>query len=196
MAQGSITRTSPVAASVPLRTALATSRAVRAVVAAGLAALVVLLASGCVGGSPSTVAYVGDGRITQPQLDAALLGVQQTLEQGQQVSTEAVVNVLIAGQVAEQIATQHGIVITDAERDKLLGSSNLAPLLQVPAAKQVAYDVADQQIVAKAVGSETYVKDMQALNVELNPRFGVLDPATKTVLEGQSSSLSLPASAS
>lgn len=171
-------------------------RSLRALVAAVLAAVVVLLASGCVGGAPSTVAYVGDDRITQGQLDTALTGVQQTLEQGQQVSAEAVVNVLIAGQVAEQIAASHGITVTDTQRDKLLAGSNLAPLLTVPEAKQLAYDIADQQIVAQTVGTEAYVRDMQAVPVELNPRFGVLDPANKAIVEGQSSSLSLPATSS
>lgn len=172
------------------------SRPIRALVAAALAAVVVMLASGCVGGSPSTVAYVGDDRITQNQLDTALAGVQQTLEQGQQVSAEAVVNVLIAGQIADQIAAQHNVRVTDAQRDQILATSNLAPLLAVPDAKQVAYDIADQQLVAKAVGSDAYLKDMQAMSVDLNPRFGVLDPSTKTIVEGQSSSLSLAAGAS
>jgi SurA N-terminal domain len=178
------------------RSVAATPRSVRALVAAALAAVVVLLASGCVGGSPSTVAYVGDDRVTQTQLDVALSGVQQTLEQGQQVSAEAVVNVLIAGRIAEQIAAQNGITISDAQRDELLADSNLAPLLEVPEAKQIAYDVADQQLVAAAIGSEAYVKEMQAVAVELNPRFGVLDPASQAIVEGQSSSLSLPATSS
>lgn len=187
MAQGSIAA---------VRSMRSAPTSVRALVAAALAAIVVLLASGCVGGSPSTVAYVGSDRITQTQLNEALGGVQQTLAEGQQVSSEAVVNVLIAGQVARQIAGQHGITLTDAQRDKLLTGSNLAPLLEVPAAKSVAYDVADQQLVAKAVGSETYIKDMQAITVDLNPRFGVLDPANKTIVQGQSSSLSLASSGS
>jgi hypothetical protein len=187
VAQGSIAA----AISVP-----ATPRSVRALVAAVLAAIVVLVASGCVGGSPSTVAYIGDARVTQSQLDVALGGVQQTLEQGQQVSTEAIINVMIAGQLAEQIAAQHGITVSDAQRDELLAGSNLAPLLEVPAAKQIAYDVADQQLVAAAVGAEAYVKEMQAVPVELNPRFGVLDPASQSIVEGQSSSLSLPATSS
>ena len=187
MAQGSIA---------VARSVTATPRSVRALVAAALAAVVVLLASGCAGASPSTVAYVGDERITQSQLDVALAGVQQTLEQGQQVSAEAVVNVMIAGQLADQIAARKGITIADAQRDKLLAGSNLAPLLEVPAAKPIAYDVADQQLVAAAVGSEAYVKEMQAMSVELNPRFGVLDPASQSIVEGQSSSLSLPAASS
>jgi hypothetical protein len=187
VAQGSIAAVRPIGG---------VSRSIRALIAAALAAVVVLLTSGCVGGAPSTVAYVGDDRITQNQLAAALAGVQQTLEEGQQVSAEAIVNVLVHGRIAEQIATQHGVSVTDAQRDELLAGSNLAPLLEVPAAKQVAYDVADQQLVAQAVGSEAYLKDVQAISVELNPRFGVLDPASKTIVEGQSSSLSLPAAAS
>lgn len=172
------------------------STVLRGIVTA-LAALVVLLTAGCaIGGSPSTVAYVGDERITQSQLDAALDGVQSTLEQGQQVAPEAVVNVMIQGLVATQIAAQHGVTITDAQRDALLKQSNLAPMLEHPDAEQVAYDIADQQLVAQAVGTETYLRDLQAMRVELNPRFGVLDPASKTIIEGQSSSLSLPASAS
>ena len=169
-------------------------RAVRAGLAASLATLVALLASGCaIGGSPNTVAYVGDSRITQSQLDTALGGVQQTLEAGQQVSPSAVVNVLIHGVIAQQVAAAKGIAVTDAQRDQLIAESNLAPLLEVPDAKAVAYDVADQQLVAQAVGAEAYVQEVQQIDVELNPRFGVLDPAQKTIVDGQSSSLSVPA---
>lgn len=172
------------------------SAVTRAAVAAAVAMLVVLLASGCVGGSPSSVAYVGPDRITQRQLDTALAGVQSTLGQSQQVSPQAVVSVLIQGAIATQIAAQRGITITDAQRDALLAESNLQPLLADPAATQVAYDIADQQLVASAVGTEAYLRDLQATDVELNPRFGVLDPATKAVVDGQSSSLSLPSSVS
>lgn len=186
MAQGSIA----------VATMAGRSRPLRVLIAGVLAAVVVLLSSGCVGGSPNTVAYVGDSRVTQSQLDAALDGVQQTLEQGQQVSAEAVVNVLIHGQIANQIAAQRNVTVTDAQRDALVAESNLAPLLEVPAAQPVAYALADQQLVAQAVGSEVYLQDVQATDVELNPRFGVLDPASKTIVEGQSSSLSLPAAGS
>lgn len=188
MAQGSITATTPDGV---------TGRSVRALLAAALAAAVVLLASGCaIGGSPSTVAYVGDDRITQQQLDTAVTGVQSTLGQTEQVSPEAVVNVMIHGEIAHLVAAENDVTVTDSQRDELLKESNLVPLLSEPAAKQVAYAIADQQLVAQAVGAEKYLQSLQGIRVELNPRFGVLDPATKTILEGQSSSLSLPASTS
>ena len=62
------------------------------------------------------------------------------------------VNVLIHGAIADQIAAANKIAITDGERDALLKSSNLAPLLDVPQGRPVAYDVADQQIVARQAG--------------------------------------------
>jgi len=166
----------------------------RALVSAGLAA-VALVASGCgMSGSPSTVAYVGDSRVTQGQLDSALAGVQQTLQTGQQVSPSAVVNVMIHGALADEIAKTNDVTITDTERDAVIKGSNLAALLDVPDAKPIAYDLADQQLVAEAVGADAYLKAVQGIDVELNPRFGVLDPTQKTVVDGESSSLSLPAS--
>ncbi|GAA3710766.1 hypothetical protein GCM10022204_31630 [Microlunatus aurantiacus] len=169
------------------------SRAPRAAVAGALAGLALLTSACGLSGSPSTVAYVGDSRVTQSQLDSALSGVQQTLQAGQQVSSAAVVNVMIHGALADEIAQTNGIAITDAQRDTVIKGSNLAALLDVPDAKPIAYDLADQQLVAEAVGSEAYLKAVQGIEVELNPRFGVLDPTQKIIADGQSSSLSLPA---
>jgi len=138
------------------------------------------------------VAYVGDDAITQRTLDTAVAGLSSTLEEGQTVSAEAVVNAMIQGKLSEQIATEQQISITDADRDAVLKGSNLEALVAVPDAKEVAYDVADQQIVAKKIGAETYLKEIARRPVKLNPRYGVLDPAQKTIVNGQSGSLSTP----
>ncbi len=156
-------------------------------------ALVALLVAGGCGYSPGVVAYVGDARITQSELDRGVRGVQQTLGEGQQVAVGAVVNVLIQGRVAEQIARERGITVTDTDRDQVLKSSNLAPLLAVPDAKPVAFDAATQQIVAQRIGAEAYLKALAATTVTLNPRFGTLEPQQKTILDGSSGSLSQPA---
>lgn len=169
-----------------------TPRAVRMAVVA-LAA--VAATAGC-STSGGTVAYVGNAEISQRQLDDALGGVQQTLESGQQVSTSAVVNVLIHGEIAEQIAAARGITITDAQRDELLKTSNLAPLLDVPAAREVAYDAASQQLVADKVGAEQYLAEVAKTPVRLNPRFGTLNEQDKTIVDSSSGSLSQPAAAS
>lgn len=188
MAQGSITAVAPKAG---------LTRQLRLLIAGLLAAVVVLLASGCaIEGSPSTVAYVGSDRITQQQLDDAVASVQTALGTEEQVSPQAVVNVKIQGAIAAQLAAQHNITVTDAQRDTLLSQTNLKPLLADPVSRQVAYDIATPQIVAKAIGSAAYLHDLQSADVVLNPRYGVLDPATKTIIDGQSASLSLAASGS
>ena len=175
------------------RSTVVGTRGARAAVASALAAVAVLTSACGLSGSPSTVAYVGDTRVTQSQLDSAMAGVQQTLQAGQQVSPTALVNVMIHGALAEEIAQSKGITVTDAQRDAVIKGSNLAALLDVPDAKPIAYDLADQQLVAQAVGSEAYLQAVQGIDVELNPRFGVLDPTQKLIADGQSSSLSQPA---
>jgi hypothetical protein len=161
---------------------------------ASLSVVVLAMAlAGCSRAEPGVVAYVGDTKITQGQLDDAVAGVSSTLEAGQQVSREAVVNVMIQGAMAERIAADNKIAITDTQRDTVIRGSNLANLLDVPRALPVAYDVADQQLVAQKLGSEAYLAAVAKQPVKLNPRFGVLDPNQKTIVVDQSGSLAKPA---
>jgi hypothetical protein len=163
---------------------------------AGIAGLVlvVLTVSGCSNAEPSVVAYVDEARITQRQVDDAVNAISGTLEEGQRVSSQAVVNAMIHGELAEQVAARQNIVISDSDRDEVLKGSNLAPLLPVEAARPVLDDIADEQIVASRLGQQ-YVTEIGKINVTLNPRLGVLDPQQKTIIENQSSSLasSVPA---
>ena len=164
-------------------------------VVAAAAVLLGLALAGCADASPGVVAYVGDDRITQSQLDAAVTGLSSALEEGQTVSSEAVVNAMIQGQLAQQIAAEQQIPLTDAARDAVLEGSNLEPLAGVEGARPVVYDVADSQLVAQKLGAEAYRAEIQRRPVKLNPRYGVLDPAQKTIVTGQSGSLSQPADA-
>jgi hypothetical protein len=94
--------------------------------------------------------------------------------------------------MAERIAADNKIVVTDTQRDTVLRSSNLANLLDVPRALPVAYDVADQQLVAQKLGSDAYLAAIAKQPVKLNPRFGVLDPNQKTIVVDKSGSLAKP----
>ena len=166
----------------------------RAVALAGVV-VITLFAAGCAKADPSVVAYVGSSRITQQQVDDAVEGVSSILQEGQAVSRAAVVNSLIHGLIAEQVATANKITITDSERDALIKTSNLAGLLRVPKGRPVAYDLADQQIVSGKVGSEAYLAAVSDAQVTLNPRFGVLDPKEKLIITDKSASLAEPAPA-
>ena len=157
---------------------------------AGMAVLA-LVASGCSGAEPGVVAYVGDTKITQRQLDEALAGVTATLPD-QQIPSAAVADALIQGAIADRIAAANNIVITDSDRDALLKGSNLAPLVEDPRAKVVAYDAVDPELVARKLGTDAYVAARTREPVTLNPRFGVLDPDQKTIVSDQSGSLARP----
>ena len=174
------------------------SRIYRRVCAARAAALigvvvVTLFAAGCAKADPSVAAYVGNSKITQQQLDDAVEGVSAILEEGQTVSQAAVINAMIHGLIAEQVAAANKITITDGQRDALVKDSNLAGLLNVEKAKPVAYDVADQQIVSSKIGNAAYLAAISDHQVVLNPRFGVLDPNQKTIITDKSASLAEPA---
>lgn len=165
-------------------------------VLAGAALVTVLVTAGCSRANPSVVAYVGsDGQVTQSQLDSAVAGITKGLQTGQSVQTSAVVSAMIQGEVARQVADANDITITEADREAVLKGSNLAPLMSIPEAKPVLDDVADAQIVPKKVGTDAYVKALQATPVELNPRYGQLSPTDKTVVDGSTGSLSTPAPA-
>ena len=155
--------------------------------------MVILFAAGCAKADPSVVAYVGNSKITQQQVDDAVEGVSTILEEGQTVSRAAIVNALIHGAIAERVAAANKITITDGERDALIKNSNLAGLLNVPKARPVAYDVADQQIVSDKIGAAAYLAAVSGQQVTLNPRFGVLDPKEKTIIADKSASLAEPA---
>jgi hypothetical protein len=167
------------------------SRALRATALAGIL-VIVLATAGCAKADPSVVAYVDGSEITQQQVDDAVAGVSSILQEGQQVSQAAVVNAMIHGVIAEKLAAANKITITDGERDALIKNSNLAGLLNVPRGRPIAYDVADQQIVSGKLGSEAYLAAVANEPVTLNPRFGVLDPNQKTIINDKSASLAKP----
>jgi len=167
------------------------SRALRATALAGIL-VIVLATAGCAKEDPSVVAYVDGSEITQRQVDDAVAGVSSILQEGQQVSQAAVVNAMIHGVIAEKLAAANKITITDGERDALIKNSNLAGLLNVPKGRPIAYDVADQQIVSGKLGSEAYLAAVANEPVTLNPRFGVLDPNQKTIINDKSASLAKP----
>lgn len=169
---------------------MGSQRGVRAGVVLSLLAISAL--TGCATAEPGVAAYVDGSRITDQQVTDAVKGISGTLSEGQQVSTPAVVNALIHGEISEHLAAQHNIAITDSERNTVLKGSNLEPFVSIPAARPVAYDVADQQIVSAKLGSAAYLAAVAKQQVKLNPRYGVLDPAQQLIVSDESGSLAKP----
>jgi hypothetical protein len=169
----------------------------RAALAAATCAATLALA-GCAGGAPGAAAEVGGERITESQVTSAYDGVQQAFGAESQVSKQAVIDALIRGVICDEIATRRSITITDSQRDaKLKGDASGEKLLAVPAAKGVAYDLADEQILAEQLGTQVYTQQLAAAKVTVNPRYGTWATVDgQTGLAAQPGSLSSPATPS
>jgi preprotein translocase subunit SecF len=132
--------------------------------------------------SGNVVATVGGTRISQSQFNTAVSGAAQV----SQLTPDQVLSVLIQGEVAAQVARQHNITITDADRDKQLNPA----VLQIPDAHDLAYDLADVQIVSGAVGQQTFTKALTSTHIAVNPRFGTWAPKQSFAVVPGSGSLS------
>ena len=93
------------------------------------AAMAMSALAGCAGAEPGVVAYVGGAEITDRQLTDAVEGIESTLEPGQQILQDRVVNTLIVGEISTRLAADNKIKITDTERETLLKGSQLEPFL-------------------------------------------------------------------
>lgn len=151
-------------------------------VAGVLSGAVVL--GGCENGA--TVASVDGTPITRSQLDTSMSGARQMSQPGQQPSADQVLTIMIRGQIADRIARQRGISISDANRDKQLNPA----VLQVSDARELAYDLADTQIVVNAIGQDAFKKALASAHVSVNPRYGTWDPKQAFGVRGGNGSLS------
>lgn len=171
---------------------MARSRAAVRSVAAGVL-LVALVLTGCAH-SPSNAAVVNGAEISTSELHSTIQGVATSLgAPPEQIQQSAVLGALIHGQLSDQIAAEHKIVITQGQRDAVIkqleGADKLAGN---PDSRAVAYGLVDQQIVLAKLGQDAYLKAIKEATVTLNPRFGSWDQKTGAI-EGSSGSLSQPA---
>ena len=152
-------------------------RKIGALVGATVAGAIVL--GGCAQ-SPADVAVVDGTSITRDQLNTAEAGAKQI----SQLSRDQVLSVLIQGQVALHTAEKRGLTITDADRDAQLNSA----VLEVDDARELAYDLADVQIIVGKIGEKHFKKVLTKADVTVNPRYGSWDPKQSlTVIAGTGS---------
>lgn len=161
------------------------------VACAGLALVMAAATAGCSGNNPSDAAIVGGTSITQSDVDRNVDGLAEAFKlDASRINARNVVGAMITGLQAEQIAAENNITITNGQRDASLATDETgAQLLQVPDAKELAYDLADAQIVAQQIGVEQFTQRAKEINVKLNPRYGNFEQGQMT---GETGSLSDP----
>ncbi|HWS57660.1 MAG TPA: hypothetical protein VN257_03905 [Actinotalea sp.] len=152
---------------------------------AAVGALVALgaLLTGC-SVSPGDAAIVGDRAISQAYLDEAVEDLSPLLTDP---SAASVLSVLVVAPTFIAAASEHGVGVSDDEALELLESSAASGGLDpVPdfgeGARELAqFSLALQNLQGLDDGAEIVAQvqaEAAALEVDVNPRYAVLDPAT------------------
>ncbi len=146
---------------------------------------------------PGTAAQIGDTRITESQLDEVTAACESVGLTTEQVPRTSLLMAEILGAVAEEMAAANDIEITDEEAVDLLRSTSPdSPTLADPECARVASQSAKLQLIVTKSGEDADVNALQeqfeAVEVQLNPRYGTWDPAGSGI--SGTGSLSVPAS--
>ena len=158
------------------------SRPIAALVALALGGTVL---TGC-STSPTDAATVDGTSITRSQLQQALDGANQILGAGNQLSDAQVLTVLVQGVVADSVAEQRNLSITDGDRDAKLSAAALA----VPSARPFVYDVANESIISERIGETQFRDAIASAKVVVNPRYGAWQPQRSIAVIADNGSLS------
>lgn len=144
------------------------------------ATVAVLALSSCaqVGG---TAATVGDARITDNEVsDASALVAQVVGTEPNQINQGAILQALVRGELADELAARNAITLTNTERDAALAEVTdeaILGLAATPDGKEVAYDLVDFALVAQKLGENGLVNGVKNIKVDVNPRYGTWSAA-------------------
>lgn len=151
------------------------NKAVRVLAAAAVSALVL---TGCAQ-SPTVAATVDGVTVSERAVEEAALAVETALGAPAGEARTFAVNRIIQGKLAETMAADNGIVLSDSERAQILRSQpQLEALATQPGGKALAEDWIDISLVAQALGQEKLVTELAKHDVVVNPRYGQWDIQT------------------
>ncbi|MHB1007711.1 MAG: hypothetical protein ACYC1E_00440 [Propionibacteriaceae bacterium] len=139
---------------------------------AALALTVTVLLTGCSGGTANTAAVVNGVVIRESAVD----DMAQALVSSGAISTytaarASAASTLIVGEVARQVAAQHGIALTKPDLPTLSANNpTFATFLTTPLGEEFATDHVNGSQVIKQVSG--WQAEFAAVKVQLNPRYG------------------------
>lgn len=156
----------------------------RAKAKAGIVMAVCVSALGLGGcaNNPNTAAEVGSARITGSEVDSAHTALNEAGQRAAQASQTpvasfpkaVVLNILMRGEAAKQVAQQRGITVDQAKLDAEFNKFADAPdIAAFPEAKNLVLDSLTADQVSQQMGAEAFDKALQQIKVSTNPRYGV-----------------------
>lgn len=142
-------------------------------VAVPLAAL--LLFAGCGAPSASTAATVGDAKVTEQQVDDAAEGCAAVTKRPAAALRTDVAQFLVLGAVTQQLSRATGTVVTPAMHAAVVKQNQPGPLMDDPKCAAAVNGILDFNALAAKLGVKETQKQMRALGVTVNPRYGTWD---------------------
>ncbi len=89
---------------------------------------------------------------------------------------------LALGETSKIIAADRGLEISDGEVEELLMTSQvLVAAASTEEGSDWAHAVSYTQVVLNTIGTEAYIQDLEQVDIEINPRYGVWDDANYTI---------------
>lgn len=153
------------------------------------AAVVPFALGGCAQHSGAAASVNGTG-ISEAQVDAATTQLAQLAQGDPRNYRLGVVNAGIRGAVAERLAADNGISLSDAERAKAMADlPQFEPMKSTEDGTVFWNALANNRVVTLALGEDKLLSQCAALNVQVNPRYGSWIPQACS-LAGDSGSLS------
>lgn len=136
------------------------------------AAVVALALTGCAH-SVNDAAVVDGVALPESEILAASAAAAPITQQSAAALATSVVQAEIQGLIAEKIAANHNVPLTDATRAELVSTSDtLKALLATTEGKTLGIRLADTSVVGAKVDAAVFAKECSEVAVTLNPRYG------------------------
>lgn len=148
--------------------------------AAGVALAAITL-TGCTR-PPSAAAVVEGTRVPDSTVRQAATVLTGVVGVDPSIATTQATYDLALAEASVIIAGQENVTVTDGAVDEVLNSSQmLVAAASTAEGADWARGVAYTNVVLTDVGRETYIADLQALDIEINPRYGTWDAENYTI---------------
>ncbi len=156
---------------------------------ARLAPLVVVALVGC-SPSPTTAAQVGDTTITQQRVQDAVAACPDV--QGNPITEPVALTMLLRTELLRAVGAQHDLDITNEQMLSLLRQDeSIGGFLQgQPGCAELFMPEVGSQLLSQVVAGDEALKELQAVDVQVNPRYGQWEAEQAAI--GGSGSLSVP----
>lgn len=157
-------------------------------VAVSVAALA--LVAGCGTPSGGTAFEVNGSDVAMQQVEDSAAACAKLIEQQPAVIRGEIGRMLLAGELADQLARTSGVEVTPAMQGASLDKLQGRPLLADPECGKAITGFANYAAVSEKLGATKLADGLGKLDVRVNPAFGAWD-ASRGTFTGGSGSLSM-----